>query len=205
MRNILSAVLFSAATFVVGCTGSGEVQYSGGVTADVSTPDLVEVSPGVQVVADYDAPVFYNSGLYWRYNDGGWYSSSVYTGGWAYAEAPPSVIIGIDRPEHFTHYRPSGYVARHRPAPQREWHPAPVRREVRVEPHAEVRVEPRAEVRTEREVRVEPHAEVRTEREVKVEPHAEPVREVHAQPEHREVVVKPAAKPVVKAKVKVEH
>jgi hypothetical protein len=134
---------------------------TGAVAADSAAPDLVEAAPGVQVVADYDAPVFFNSGMYWRYNDGGWYSSSEYTGGWAYRASPPSVIVNIDHPERFVHFKPSGYVARRRPAPQREWHPEPVRAEVRVDPHAQVRVDPHAEV-PRAQVRVDEHAEVRT-------------------------------------------
>ncbi len=184
MRNILSALLFSVVT--VSCTGSADVQYSGGVAVDAQ-PDLVEAAPGVQVVADYDTPVFYSSGLYWRFDNGGWYSSNVYTGGWSYAASPPSVVLSIDRPEHFVHYRPTGYVARHRPAPQREFHPAPraaVRAEVHAEPRAEVRAEPRAEVHAEprAEVHAEPRAEVHT------APRTE--REVHATP------AKPTKKPV---------
>jgi hypothetical protein len=133
--------------------------------ADTSAPDLVEAAPGVQVVADYDAPVFFNSGMYWRNNNGRWYSSSEYTGGWTYSAAPPSVIVHIDRPERFAHYKPSGYVVHRRPAPQREWHP---------EAHAEVHVVP-------------PHGEVHV-----VPPHAEvhvvaPRAEVHVVPPHAEV------------------
>ena len=157
-----------------------------------ATPDLVEAAPGVQVVADYDTPVFFNSGRYWRHNDGGWYSSSVYTGGWELNAAPPSVIVSIDRPERFVHYRPSGYVARRRPAPQREWHPEPVHAEVRVDPHAAVRVEPHAEVRVapHAEVRVDPHAEIRVDPRagVRVDAHAE----VHTPPVVVKVVPKPA-------------
>jgi hypothetical protein len=163
------------------------------VAADAA-PDLVEAAPGVQVVADYDTPVFFNSGLYWRYNDGGWYSSSVYTGGWEYKASPPSVIVSIDRPERFVHYRPSGYVARRQPAPQREWHPAPVHAEVRAEPHAEVRVAPHAEVRVDphAEIRVAPHAEVH------VAPHAEVRVDSHAEVHTAPVVVKAVPKPVAR-------
>jgi hypothetical protein len=138
-----------------------------------ATPDLVEAAPGVQVIADYDAPVFFNGGRYWRHNDGGWYSSSIYTGGWELQASPPSVIVNIDRPERFVHYRPTGYVVRNRPAPQREWHPAPIRAEIHADvPHPEVRVEPpRAGVRVE-----PPRAGVRVEpprADVRVDPHAE--------------------------------
>ncbi len=191
MRNVLAALLFSTVTLACSKTDvagsapvagdpapapaggaapaptpapSGETAAADPAPAAEPTPDLVEAVPGVQVVADYDTPVFFNSGLYWRFNDGGWYSSSVYTGGWALNASPPSVIVHIDRPERFVHYRPSGYVARRQPAPQREWHPAPVRADVRVDPHAAVRVEPHAEVHVDPHaaVRVEPHAEVRT-------------------------------------------
>jgi hypothetical protein len=75
-------------------------------------PDLVEVSgsPGVQVIADYNEPIFFTGGLYWH-NDGGvWYSSTVHTGGWARAE-PPEHIRVINRTE-YAHYRPAGYVPR---------------------------------------------------------------------------------------------
>jgi hypothetical protein len=147
--------------------------------APVATPDLVEAEPGVQVVADYDTPVFFHAGLYWHHDNGGWSSSRTYTGGWAHAASPPAEIVKIDRPERFVHYKPSGYVARNRPAPQAE-----VRADVRVEPpRADVRVEPpRAEVRVDGA-----HANVR------VEP---PRAEVHVQTPRVEVrppqvVVKP--------------
>ena len=40
-------------------------------------PDLVYAAPGVQVIADYDEPVFFSDGLYWRYSGGYWYRSPV--------------------------------------------------------------------------------------------------------------------------------
>jgi len=115
---ILSAALAVAA--LGGCYG--EVGYSAGYTAApaasgeayVATPDLVAVSPGVQVVADYDEPVFYTDGFYWRYYDGYWYRSNNYATGWYYYERPPEVVLRIDRPYAYAHYRPQGYVARNR-------------------------------------------------------------------------------------------
>lgn len=77
-----------------------------------AAPDLVAVSPGVQVVADYDEPVFFNDGFYWRYYDGGWYRSSNYATGWFFVSSPPIVIARIDRPYAYAHYRPTGYVSR---------------------------------------------------------------------------------------------
>lgn len=50
MRFHLAFVLASLLT--TAC--AGEVQYSGPVGVVVTTPDLVEVSPGVRVIADYE-------------------------------------------------------------------------------------------------------------------------------------------------------
>jgi hypothetical protein len=130
---LLCAVLF-------GCVGTGtaDVQYSGGVS--VSTPDLVEVEPGVQVVADYDESIFYTDGFYWRYDNGGWYRSSNYATGFVYYDSPPVTVTRIQRPERYVHYRPSGYVAHNRP----ERRPEPIVRDHRA-PAAEVREQPRHE------------------------------------------------------------
>ena len=73
--------------------------------ADAYGPDLVTVSPGVQVIADYDEPIFYSDGFYWRYYGGAWYRSNYYTGGWVYAR-PPVAVLRIDRPYAYRHYRP---------------------------------------------------------------------------------------------------
>lgn len=109
MRRLL---LLAALTFSTACAGTAT--YS--ATATVQTPDLVVVSPGVSVIADYDEPIFYADGFYWWNYDGGWYRSSYYTGGWVVASAPLAVVrIGDTR--RYTHYRPRGYVARYRPRP----------------------------------------------------------------------------------------
>ena len=112
MRRIILLGLVSAA--LGGCYTNGEVAYSGGVTATAVAPDLVYAAPGVQVIADYDEPIFYSDNFYWRYYGGTWYRSSWYTGGWVYA-SPPRAIVSINRPYAYVHYRPHGYVARNRP------------------------------------------------------------------------------------------
>lgn len=144
--TILSAVLLAAT--LGGCyasTGYSSGYYAGGGgEAYVSSPDLVTVSPGVQVVADYDEPVFYTDGFYWRYSNDGWYRSNNYSTGWYYYERPPVAVLRIDRPYAYRHYRPQGYVARsrgrYRPAepivrdhrqPQPAYRPEPVVRERR--------------------------------------------------------------------------
>ena len=107
-----------------GCiaSGSADVSYGGGV--GVVTPDLVMVSPGVQVVADYDDSVFYSDGYYWRSDGGMWYRSTYYSGGWGYYASPPSAIISINEPYRYRNYRPNGYQPRHQPYRQ----PEPIRR-----------------------------------------------------------------------------
>jgi len=93
---------------------AGEAQYSGTATI---TPDLAYVAPGVQVIADYDEPIFFADGFYWWSVDGHWYRSTYYTGGWAYAPSPPVVVLGLRDPFRYRRYRPQGYVVRHRPVP----------------------------------------------------------------------------------------
>jgi hypothetical protein len=117
MRSTLSTLLLSAG-LLGGCYA--DAQYGGVATVEASSPDMVSVEPGVQVIADYDYPVFYSGGAYWRYDDGFWYRSNVYTGGWGYVDRPPVAIARINSPHAYVHYRPSNYVARRRPAPQRE-------------------------------------------------------------------------------------
>jgi hypothetical protein len=78
----------------------------------VEEPDLVEVEPGIRVVYDYDEPVFFSDGFYWRLSGGTWYRSSVHTGGWIVYNDVPSRIRGIRNPHTYAHYRPAGYTPR---------------------------------------------------------------------------------------------
>ena len=116
MRRIILLALIIGVAGLAGCyaTTSGGVAYSGTVTATTTAPDLVYVSPGVQVIADYDEPIFYSDGFYWRVDNGVWYRSTWYTGGWVYA-TPPRAVVTIDRPYAYARYRPAGYVPRNRP------------------------------------------------------------------------------------------
>lgn len=137
MRGLILAAAATAAlsaAALTGCYAEGDVgataTYPQG-TVYASTPDLVTVSPGVQVVADYDEPVFYTDGFYWRFYDGYWYRSNSYYAGWYYYERPPVAVLRIDRPYAYAHYRPAGYVSRRtvryqRPEPIVRDHRAPV-------------------------------------------------------------------------------
>jgi hypothetical protein len=112
MRSYVLATFMMAASLMTGCAAT--------VTADAYppgaySPDLVYVSPGVQVIADYNEPIFYSDGFYWRFYGNTWYRSTYYGGGWVYAR-PPVAVLRIDRPYAYAHYHPVGYVAR-TPAP----------------------------------------------------------------------------------------
>jgi len=137
MRGLILATAATAALSAAalsGCYAQGDVgataTYPQG-TVYASTPDLVTVSPGVQVVADYDEPVFFTDGFYWRFYDGYWYRSNNYYSGWYFYERPPVAVLRIDRPYAYAHYRPAGYVGRsrttyRRPEPIVRDHRAPV-------------------------------------------------------------------------------
>ena len=50
------------------------------IEASSYTPNLVAINPSVQVLADYEEPIFFTGGAYWRETNGGWYSSPSYSG-----------------------------------------------------------------------------------------------------------------------------
>ena len=109
MRVLILSLLIAAAS---GCYSEEPgVDYGG--SAYVGTPQMEVVSPGVQVIADYDYPVFYSDGYYWR-NDGGiWYRSGFYNRGWAVSYNVPYGVRGIGHPEYYAHYH-GGYNAGYR-------------------------------------------------------------------------------------------
>jgi hypothetical protein len=108
MRGITKLLPFAIAIGFAGCYSEADVGYGGG--GYVGGPSLVYAAPGVQVIADYDYPIFYSDGLYWR-NDGGvWYSSRVYTGGWGVNYNVPYGVRGIREPGAYAHYRGGGYA-----------------------------------------------------------------------------------------------
>lgn len=76
----------------------------GGVVAVDGAPGLIEVSPGVDVIADYDYPVFYSDGEYWRYDGGIWYQSAYWGGGWGLAYNVPYGVRGIRNPAGYAHW-----------------------------------------------------------------------------------------------------
>ena len=99
--SLLQSVLVVA--LVGGCTASGRVTYAG----EATVPDLVVISPGVQVIADLDTPIFYSDRYYWRNASGFWYRSRSHTQGWARVEVVPVEIRTI-QPSAYVHYRGEG-------------------------------------------------------------------------------------------------
>jgi hypothetical protein len=95
--SLLQSVLVVA---LVGGCGASRLTYGG-----EATPDLVVISPGVQVIADFDTPIFYSSNYYWRNASGFWYRSKSYTNGWARAQVVPDGIRAIARPSVYVRYR----------------------------------------------------------------------------------------------------
>ena len=100
-----------ALSVTTGCYARGGAR----VSAAYTTPDLVYVGPGVQVVADYDYPVFYSEGFYWRYNNGIWLRSHMYNRGFVRVHRVPVVVRQIRYPHRYVHVRARGHV-RARPA-----------------------------------------------------------------------------------------
>lgn len=108
--SLLHSVLFVA--LAGGCAGSGQFTYASTATP----PNLVVISPGVQVIADYDEPIFYSGNYYWRNQGGFWYRSSSYTRGWARVQVAPVAIMRIEQPSAYIRYRAGGSARVHAPA-----------------------------------------------------------------------------------------
>jgi hypothetical protein len=111
IRTLLAITFVAAVAGASGCyaedtAGPG---YGYGYASAGVAPGMVAVGPGVSVIADYDYPVFYSEGAYWRWNSGYWYRSGMYNGGWAVAYNVPMGIRGIDRPYAYAHYRGPGW------------------------------------------------------------------------------------------------
>ena len=108
----MKPILFVLSLAFVGACYSEEPGVAVGYSAGYgyAGPQLEYVAPGVQVIADYDYPVFYSDGYYWR-NDGGiWYRSGFYNRGWAVSYNVPYGVRGIREPGAYAHYRGGGYA-----------------------------------------------------------------------------------------------
>lgn len=104
IKMLIPALIALGLVFVAGgCMVHGTTGVYG--HAYVEQPQLVYVSPGVQVVYDYHEPVFYSDGFYWRYYGGVWYRSSYHSHGWVRYHRVPHAVARIDRPQAYVRYR----------------------------------------------------------------------------------------------------
>ena len=165
-----------------------------------SDPILVEVHSGLWVIEDYREPVFYADGYYWLYQDGAWHRSSVYTGGWVRYRAP-QVVLRIDRPQRYVHYRgaaghrvrrgPRGAVSvRDRGDMGNDWQDRREEKREDKEEKREDKAEAREERREEKEERREEKAEAREEKreekaEAREEKREEKADRKHDKDEHK--------------------
>jgi hypothetical protein len=71
-----------------------------------AAPALVVVSPGIQVVPDYDDEVFFADGFYWHRKGKHWYRTPSHRGGWVVVDhrIVPASLVGF-KPGKFKHYK----------------------------------------------------------------------------------------------------
>jgi hypothetical protein len=94
-----------------------QVHASAGIHFDLPMvlPQLVVISPGVQVVPEVRHEVFFVDGWYWARHDHGWYRSRHHRGGWVH-------VPGRGVPASLVKMKPGKYrnwkAPRPRPAPE---------------------------------------------------------------------------------------
>src|SRR5512144_943001 len=119
MRNVLRLVVAAALAAPALALAQASVQLR--LDLPVVLPQMVVVSPGVQVVPDVDEEVFFYNGWYWVRRDDGWYRSHSHRHGW-YLVRPERV------PRRLVAVPPGQYRRWHPPPPApRRYAPAPAR------------------------------------------------------------------------------
>lgn len=102
---------------------AASAQVSAGVSAGfridlpVVIPQLVVVSPGVQVIPEVDHEVFFVNGVYWTRHDGGWYRSPNPRSGWVLVpgRGVPATLVKIP-PGKYKRWKPGKGNAKAGPA-----------------------------------------------------------------------------------------
>lgn len=71
-----------------------------------SPPPLVVVSPGIQVVPDYEEEIFFVDGWYWLRRDALWYRTRDHRGGWIVVppRAVPASLVSLP-PGRYKHWQ----------------------------------------------------------------------------------------------------
>lgn len=114
MRTTLLPI--SLALALLPAAAGAQVRASAGIQIDlpVILPPLVVISPGVQVVQDFDREVFFSDGFYWVRHDGGWYRSRSHRGGWVLVpvRGVPARLVSLP-PGHYKRWKPAKFESRH--------------------------------------------------------------------------------------------
>jgi len=108
MRQTLLAIAIAVSFFPA--ASAAQVRATAGIQIDlpVVLPPLVVVTPGVQVVQDFDEEVFFTGGHYWVRRDGGWYRSPNHRGRWVLVPPPaaPARLVKLP-PGHYKRWKPA--------------------------------------------------------------------------------------------------
>jgi hypothetical protein len=80
------------------------------VVANADGAELIAVEPGIEVVADWGAPVFFVDDYYWWFDGGAWWWSPWYRDGWQRAPYLPPRLAAFPHPERYAHYHPDGWA-----------------------------------------------------------------------------------------------
>jgi hypothetical protein len=125
MRNLLAGLGLAA---LLALPARGLAQVHVGIDLGITfaePPPLVVVSPGIQIVPEYDQEVYFANGCYWARRDEGWYRTWDWRGGWAPVR-PAYVPASLARipPGRFRHYYrdDDGMWRAHREEEWRTWH-----------------------------------------------------------------------------------
>jgi hypothetical protein len=112
MKKIILAGLLALP--LVGSAQSASATVDLRLNLPVVMPQLVVVTPGVQVVPEVEEEVFFTGGYYWCRREGGWYRSRVVRGGWVAmpVRAVPVRLVEIPRGK-YKRWKPAKAEKRH--------------------------------------------------------------------------------------------
>jgi len=75
-------------------------------------PGLAYVGPGVEVVADWDAPVFFADNFFWYWDGGMWFRSAALGGERIRVREVPVAVARLHNPGAYAHFRGEAHAIR---------------------------------------------------------------------------------------------
>jgi hypothetical protein len=120
----LRPLIFAGLLGLAGCIAHGQVVAGADLDAPhfvfVEPPMLVAIQPGVWVVRDYRAQIFFVGDAYWHVSGGVWYRADFYDGGWIAVSTVkvPLQIRSIDE-ARYVHFEGEAGAARRARSPAR--------------------------------------------------------------------------------------